>query len=114
MYGSAMDLDARRERALVRVESRERREQGGMNIQETPRVALHEGLGEYAHETREHDEIGRVAVDDLGERRIERRAGVEALVIHDLDRDPAAPRVVESVRIGSIRDDGGDPRRQVG
>ncbi len=52
--------------------------QRGMDVDEPARVMTHEGLGELAHEAREHDEIGAVGVDRLAQCGVERLAvGIE-------------------------------------
>ena len=71
MHGAAVYAHAGFERAAVRVESRERGQQRRMDVDQPPGVTLDERIGEYAHETGEHDEVGPVAVDRFDQRGVE-------------------------------------------
>jgi hypothetical protein len=84
VHGGAVLGVARRERALVRVQTRMERQQGRVDVQQPPGVVAHEAGREDAHEAGQDHEVGGVRVDATCELGIECLAVREALVIQDL------------------------------
>ena len=89
----------------------EKRQKRGMNIENTAFARLHELFRENAHEARQHDEIGVIAVNDPPQFLFEGLAvGVER-VIHSNRVDSLASGRFKTLRERTVRDHGGDPGR---
>ena len=71
MHGAAVDFDAFGQRALVGFQPREHRQQRGMDIQQAAFETRDEGRAEDAHVAGQHHQIGLVALDFIGQQRIE-------------------------------------------
>src|SRR4051794_12636227 len=65
MHGNSGNLDAVVERLLDRVDAREGRQQGGMDVDDPVREALDEARAEDLHEAGEHDELGADGLDPV-------------------------------------------------
>lgn len=100
--------DARVERLLVRADALEARQQRRMNVQQPALISSDEFGRQDAHEAREHDEIGREAVDLGGERRIEAVAAVERPMVDHRGRNAVRCGKGEAGRVGPVGDHGGD------
>ena len=83
MHGAAVDAHAVGERAAMRVEARVGRQQRRVDVDHAARVARDERRAQHAHEAREHDEIGPVAVDRGRERGVEVVAARERAMVDD-------------------------------
>ena len=96
----------------MRLETLESGKQGGVDVHDPALVALDERRCQNAHEARQHDEVGPVAVDFGGECRLERGAVRERAVVGDGGRDAALASDFEAARLRVVADDGRDPRWQ--
>ena len=91
MHRGASHLAAFLDRPAMRVQAGERGQQRRVDVEHAALVARHEFRRQDAHEAGQHDQVGRVAVDGLGQRRVERGAVGEGLVVEHRGGDAAAP-----------------------
>ena len=106
MNRATVDARAVVERTLVRIEPGVGGEQRRMDVEHPTFIAAHKGRTENAHESRQHDEVGRARIDRCCEGPIERISAVEGPLVDDLCRDAMALRDGEARRIGAIADHG--------
>jgi hypothetical protein len=90
----------------VRVEARESRQQGRMDVQHAATIAPHERLRQHAHETCKDDEIRRVTIDFAREGGIEFGSISVAVVVDDSSRNAVSPCSRKAAHIGDIADYG--------
>ena len=89
------------------------RQQRRVNIDQLAAVALDEMVGEDAHEARQCDHVGRMAVYRCGQCGIEGCAVRIVPVRHDGGRDAVRLGDLQSLRIGAVADDRRDAAGQV-
>jgi hypothetical protein len=104
MHGAAMHLDTGSECPGVRVQSRKRRQERRMDVQQATMEAPHESRREDPHESGQRDELRGMTVDRIGEGRFECLARGKLAVRHRARGDTACPRDRQSARVGDIAD----------
>ena len=104
VHRAAVHFDARRERALVCVQSRERRQKGRMDIEQAPREALDEARRQDAHESRERHEARRKALDRGSKRGVEGFSRGVASMLHHAGRDAARRGNAQPFGLRSVAD----------
>ena len=82
-----------------------------MDVEHPPVVARDERGRQDAHEAGQHDEVGRVRVDGVGQRRVEGRAIGERPVVEHAGRDAGILRDRQPAGVGAVAEDGDDPAR---
>jgi riboflavin kinase/FMN adenylyltransferase len=90
-------------------------QQRGVDVEQTPSKGLTEWAGENAHEAGEHDEVGRMGLDGLGQCVIEGLTRGKTFVIDDLSVNAAGRCSRKALGLGAVRDhcshiDGPAPR----
>ena len=98
------------DRALVRVQAGECRQQRRVNVQQTPRIPAHKLGRQNAHESCQHHQGGRMAVNSLRQSRIKRGTVSKRLVINHRGGYAVLLRPLQPARIGLVADDGGHAR----
>lgn len=91
-----------------RIDAGELGQEARMCVQQLPVISLCEPAGQNTHETGQNNQIGLVAVDDLGQYPIERLSIGKSLVLDNLDRNGAFAGVLEARRLRFIGNDGDD------
>ena len=110
-----MRLDAGCERALVRVQALERRQERRVDIEQAALPAVDEPGREQPHETGKAHELDAMLVQHRLQRALEGSAILcELAVIDDRGRNPGGVRVRKALRIGTVGDDERDLGRIVG
>jgi len=104
MHRGAGHLATGIDRPAMRVQPRERRQQRRMDVEHPARVARHELRRQDAHEAGQHDQVRRMAVDRLGQRRVECRAVRESLVVEHLGGDAVGLGGHQSTGVGAVAD----------
>ena len=105
--GRAVHAAARIDGALVRIEAGEKRQQGGMDVEDLPLEPGDKALRQNAHEARQNDHGRIIAADDVGKFGLECLAGVVGLVVHGHGLDARSARDVKTSRLRAV----GDHRR---
>lgn len=75
MHGAARKLAARIDGTLMGVQTGEGRQQRGMDVDQPVLIVRNKARRENTHETGQHHQIGRMAVDDLRQARHQRPRG---------------------------------------
>lgn len=111
----AVHLDAHGQCLLVRMQPGKAGQQRRMDIEQASCVALHEARRQDAHETRQHHQIRREAVDGRGQGGVEAVAVGEGLVVDHGGGDAVRSRKPEAGGVRAVGDHGGDaPRPALG
>lgn len=105
VYGRAVHAATRINSALMRVEAREKRQKGRMNVENLPLELRDEALRQNAHEAREHDHGRLVAADDVREFGFKGLARIVGLVVHGDGVDARSPGDVEPSRLRAVGND---------
>jgi hypothetical protein len=108
MNGCAMLSLVRFEHAAMGMEPLESGQQGWMDIEHAAFESGYESRAQNPHESRQHDQIGRVSRDRLGKACVERRpVGKTSRV--DVQRiNAGCPRTLEPARVALVARDGDD------
>ena len=104
----AVHLHAHGQRLLMRMQPREARQQRRMNVQHAPGVMIDEARRQDAHEARQHDQVGREAVDDLRQGGVETVAVGKALVVDHRGGNAVRGGKFEASCVGAVGDHGGN------
>src|SRR6266446_6875633 len=108
MNAAAMHLRPSGEYTLMGAQTWERGQQGRMNIEQLLLVARHEPGREHAHESGEHDQSRRNAVDLAGERGVEFLPARKTAMPDEPGRHAPRGRGFEDLGFGFAADDRGD------
>lgn len=96
-----------RMRMRMRMQAGKRRQQRRMDIDQPARVVIDEARREHPHESGQQHVIGRVAVDLLGQRGVERLAAGVVLVVEGRGGDALLARPIQAGGVRAAGDHGG-------
>ncbi|KAG1246991.1 hypothetical protein G6F65_020394 [Rhizopus arrhizus] len=108
MHRAAVYAHPRRQSLGVGVQPGKCRQQRGVDIDQPAGIVVDEARGQDAHETRQNDVVGRVAVDFSGQGGVERFAAGVVLMVQGCRANALCGGPFQAAGIRPAGDDGGD------